>query len=149
MQNFEDFLKRVYHLTFKDLDNGGTLDDLFRHTVEEVGEVSAAMTVEMGQKNKKLKETATEECVDLVICALALFYAHGGTGAELVTIGNKKLDKWQNNYKPANGNINQAITWIISPEGQEAMKRLGDMTTRFSTHLKKIKSVEGKKMDYL
>lgn len=73
------FLNRLQATTLKDLSINHSPDLLFRHTVEELGEYAAARTVEEGIKKKDLKENSLIESVDLVICALSLFYANGGT----------------------------------------------------------------------
>lgn len=56
---------------------------------------AAAKTVEKGIKKKKLKESSLVESVDLVICALSLFFANGGKMANLCSIGQEKLNKWE------------------------------------------------------
>jgi hypothetical protein len=68
---------------------------LFGCCVEELGEYAAARIVEKGFKKKKLKENSMIEALDLTICALSLFFANGGTIAELGTIGQEKLKKWE------------------------------------------------------
>jgi NTP pyrophosphatase (non-canonical NTP hydrolase) len=89
------FLERTKRITLVDLASGHDVDYLFRNTVEEVGEFAAAVTIEAGIKDKPLKETSTQEAVDVVICALSLFYARGGTDEMLAEYGQKKLNKWE------------------------------------------------------
>lgn len=89
------FLDRVSYITYRDLEKNHSKDLLFTNTVEELGEYAAAKTIEGGYKNKDLKEDALTEAVDLVICALSLFYCEGGTTEQLCEIGQKKLDKWE------------------------------------------------------
>ena len=67
---------------------------------EELGELAQAIKVEekiLGTSKKVLKEDSKSEAVDVVICALAVFYAKLGTDKELEIIFNKKLDKWRKN----------------------------------------------------
>jgi NTP pyrophosphatase (non-canonical NTP hydrolase) len=93
------FLNRLQATTLKDLATNHSPDLLFRHTVEELGEYAAAKTVEEGIKKKDLKENSLIESVDLVICALSLFYANGGTEEKLHEIGQRKLNKWDERLK--------------------------------------------------
>jgi hypothetical protein len=90
-----DFLQRTAFITRKDLEKNHSEDALFRNTVEELGEYAAAKTVELKIKNKKLKESAKVEAIDLIICALSLYFNEGGTISDLHKIGNEKLDKWE------------------------------------------------------
>lgn len=95
-KTLKKFHKRVCKITNDDLYSGHTETELFRNTVEELGEYAAAVTVEKGIKNKQLKESSKIEAVDLIICALSLFYAAGGDDEELANIGDIKLNKWDN-----------------------------------------------------
>lgn len=67
--------------------------------LEEVGELSTALTVEQGNKKRKLKESALEESVDVLICAADLFFSLGGNVSFLVKYGMKKLRKWEKKCK--------------------------------------------------
>lgn len=92
----EKFLGRLMKITDDELANGHqSPDNLLRNTMEELGEYAAARTVELGLKNKTLKESAKVEAVDHLICSFSLYFAEGGTVEELIKIGNVKLDKWQ------------------------------------------------------
>lgn len=92
----EEFLERTKNITLED---NKSIDVLLRHTISELGEFSDARSVELGEKIKILNESSKEEAVDCIICALSLFYSSGGTTNDLITIGNKKLTKWENNNK--------------------------------------------------
>lgn len=89
------FMERTKDITLRDLAQNHSIDLLLTNATEELGEFAAAHTVEAGFKKKELKESAKIEAVDLTICALALFFAKGGTIAELTVIGQNKLDKWE------------------------------------------------------
>lgn len=91
----EKFLKRIQEITKKDLAKNHSKDILFRHLVEEVGEYANAVTVEEGVKKKELKESSKIEAVDVVICAISLYFGTGGTLKELAVIGDEKLNKWE------------------------------------------------------
>lgn len=94
-----DLLERVAAITKADLDKNHSEDLLFANTVEELGEYAAARTVEKGIKKKTLKESSKIEAVDLIICALSLFFAGDGTLQELCNIGQEKLNKWEARVK--------------------------------------------------
>ncbi len=88
------FLERTREITLADVAVGHDKDYLLRNTMEELGEYCAARTITEGIKQKPLKETPRQEAVDLIICALSLFYAEGGTDIELAEYGIVKLQKW-------------------------------------------------------
>ncbi len=71
--------------------------------VMEVGELAEALDVEAGNRIKVLKETSKEESVDCIITALSMYFAVGGTDAELVEIMQRKVDKWVKNNKEIKG----------------------------------------------
>lgn len=89
------FLTEVRETTLADLEKNHDINLLFKNTVEEIGEFAKALTVEQGLKKKEINESSKHEAVDVVICALALFYARGGTDEELAQYGLKKLLKWK------------------------------------------------------
>jgi NTP pyrophosphatase (non-canonical NTP hydrolase) len=90
-----EFVERARDVTLNDLKSGHGFDTLFRNTTEELGEVAAAVSIEDGEKFKPLPEPSKVECVDLVICALSLFFARGGQVDELRKIADTKLPKWE------------------------------------------------------
>lgn len=92
------FIQDVFDTTEIDLETQ-TVDDLVFNTMEELGEYVAALTVEKGKKAKVLKETSRQEAVDVIICALSLLKASGGSIQDLRTYGVKKLAKWKNRVK--------------------------------------------------
>jgi hypothetical protein len=94
-----EFMARVSYITKADLNKNHSEDLLFANTVEELGEYAAAKTVEKGIKKKMLKESSKIESVDLTICALSLFFANGGTLQDLCSIGQEKLNKWEDRVK--------------------------------------------------
>ncbi len=94
MSKINEFLDHTKKITLADLAGGHGIEYLLQNTVEELGEYAAARSVLQGTKTKKLKETPLQEAVDLIICALSLFYAEGGENEELAEYGLKKLNKW-------------------------------------------------------
>ena len=72
--------------------------ELLASATEELGEFSRELKIEAGtygNGHKKPDEGTISEAVDMAICALALFYAQGGTNEQLYILMNKKLDKWE------------------------------------------------------
>ncbi len=99
--DMDKFMDRIADATEKDLENK-TIWHLFGSAAEELGELSAEMMIEdnvFGHGDKKVDEGSKAEAVDLTICALALFFARGGTVKELIDIGHSKLDKWEKSQK--------------------------------------------------
>lgn len=103
----ERFLNRTRKITLADLAIGHNTDYLLRNTMEELGEYSAALTIESGIKQKPLKESSRQEAIDVIICALSLFYASGGENKELAEYGMTKLNKWEDRVE--NGKVNEKI----------------------------------------
>jgi NTP pyrophosphatase (non-canonical NTP hydrolase) len=73
--------------------------DLMLNFNEEYGEFSTAVGVEDGTINKvykqgTLKEDSRQEAIDVVICALSLYFARGGDIKYLFKYGAHKLSKW-------------------------------------------------------
>lgn len=84
-------LKKIEHLSHFD-----ETDDLVKSLLEELGETSTAILVEDGKKERVLDEPSSSECVDVVICALALYFKRGGKRHDLQYVMEMKLDKWEN-----------------------------------------------------
>jgi NTP pyrophosphatase (non-canonical NTP hydrolase) len=69
------------------------------YVMEEVGEIALALTVKNGLKNRKLKDSPSDECIDGIICLLALFYQLGGTNKQMERTIRRKLSKWKKQLK--------------------------------------------------
>lgn len=97
------FYNKIRNLTRKQLkDPTENKYTILAHTCEELGEASRAMCIEDSsrlKKHKKLDEPARSECVDLVICALSLFVANGGTEKEFEAIAIAKVKKWEATFR--------------------------------------------------
>ena len=50
------------------------IHSLFRHTMEEIGEVATALSVQAGDKFKSLTEDSKSEAVDLLLCVASLWF---------------------------------------------------------------------------
>jgi len=96
-KELHDFVMEVRRLTDVQLKAGDDSDTVFKHMMAEVGEVAEAMAVEGGsltKKHKKLDESAREEMVDVIQCALSLYFSLGGDINHLINYGQKKNVKW-------------------------------------------------------
>lgn len=95
----EDIVKRVKYLIEQGHD---TTESLFYHLTEEIGEVATCLNNDIRQR-KILKETTSQECVDVILCVLGLYFASGGTNAELIERTNKKLSRWEERIRKKQG----------------------------------------------
>lgn len=71
---------------------GGTVQSQFMFLVEETGELSR----EINRPERK-DEGIAAESVDALLSALAVFFTTGASYEDLVTIGERKLAKWNAN----------------------------------------------------
>lgn len=76
--------------------------DILVSALEELGETAAAHKVEVGKKNKDLKEDSKVECIDTILCLLSFYVAKGGTEAEFKRQYKEKMDKWKKQIKKRN-----------------------------------------------
>jgi hypothetical protein len=75
-EKFKEALVKTEKLTKIDLENG-SWEKLYLGCIEEVGEFCRAYSIEnkfFGKAHKQLDEPASHEAVDVVICALSLFF---------------------------------------------------------------------------
>lgn len=79
--------------------NKKSLEQIGLKLSEETGEVSQALLSYIGANGSEYKklgsEDVKEECIDVVMVALSLFYKIGGTDEELSSVINKKTEKWE------------------------------------------------------
>lgn len=70
-------MRKLYELIKKasDLDPA-TNEQIYLFLSEENGEVGTCLAVEQGVKNRDLKEETWQECVDVVVSALALIHRY-------------------------------------------------------------------------
>jgi hypothetical protein len=91
-------LQRIIDLTKIDLEHK-SISELFQSVVEELGELARELSIEDGVFGKDKKTPGVDgsqmESVDLAICALAMYFARGGTVDTLEAKMHSKLDKWQ------------------------------------------------------
>lgn len=66
---------------------------------EETGEVSQALLSYIGANGSEYKNLGSddvkEECIDVIMVALSLFYKLGGTSEELSSVLDSKTSKWE------------------------------------------------------
>ena len=89
----------IRHLTNIDMAHKSVFE-LLASTAEELGELARELSIEeasYGNTYKKGDEGTKAEAIDLAICAIAMFYARGGTLEEFAETATKKLAKWANN----------------------------------------------------
>lgn len=94
MNNLE--LKSIESLS---LSNKKSLEQIVLKLSEETGELAQALLSYRSASGSEYKnlgsEDVKEECVDVVIVALSMFYKMGGTDEEFAQIFDKKVQKWQ------------------------------------------------------
>lgn len=90
-----DFISRIQAIN-------GTPVFNFTHLVEEVGEISTELQIELGDRRKKSGEGVLYEAVDAMICALALAIGAVPEGQDayevIAAAADKKLAKWEANF---------------------------------------------------
>jgi NTP pyrophosphatase (non-canonical NTP hydrolase) len=90
--------ERIYALNLEEVElrfgrEDETINNHFRHTVEEVGEMARCIR---GVNDAPL----CEEAVDTAVCALAIAMLEtGGSVHEVAELFERKLDKWQANLE--------------------------------------------------
>lgn len=96
--NFELALRRICDASKQDIVAGNPAA-FFLYLQEEVGEVAECIEVEMGMKQRELKESLEDECVDVVIAALGNYFNAGGSLDNLFNVMKKKSKKWLDRTK--------------------------------------------------
>ena len=84
-----DFLEQANLLTRLD---GSTREKAFAHLVEEVGEIGTCLA-----GRKEVDEPIINECVDVINCALEVFFLSGGTIEQFHKLIEEKQGKWRTN----------------------------------------------------
>lgn len=91
--NFELALCRIMEAAKNDVVAGNKAAFLL-YLQEEVGEMAECIEVEMGMKNRTLKESLEDECVDVVVAALGNYFNAGGDLDNLFKVMRRKSKKW-------------------------------------------------------
>lgn len=85
------------------IENKKSLEQIALKLSEETGEVSQALLSYLKASGSEYKELDSadvkEECVDVVIVALSLFYKLNGEDSEFEKMFDKKVEKWKEKSK--------------------------------------------------
>ena len=97
MNKIIKLLENIQSLSIK---NGKSLEQICLKLSEETGECSQALLSYVEAEGSVYKglgsQDVKEECIDVIMVAISLFYKLGGNNEELVNLINVKMDKWQN-----------------------------------------------------
>ncbi|ADO55996.1 hypothetical protein NS115_23430 [Paenibacillus jamilae] len=92
----EQLLKKIQYLSTHEKK---TLEQMVLKLSEEVGETSQAMLSYMNANGSEYKQLnisdVKEECADVILVALSLFYKLSNNEGELQEFLSKKVDKWE------------------------------------------------------
>ncbi|MCV9950632.1 MazG-like family protein [Paenibacillus polymyxa] len=92
----EQILKKIQYLSTQEKK---TLEQMVLKLSEEVGETSQAMLSYMNANGSEYKQLnisdVKEECADVILVALSLFYKLSNNEGELQEFLSKKVDKWE------------------------------------------------------
>ncbi len=98
MPTTDEFLNHTKACTEADVALGKNVWTMYASTVSELGEFADEALKEENvptHGHKPVDEGTLGEGVDVVICALALYFMRGGTPQHLAEYGMKKLAKWE------------------------------------------------------
>lgn len=93
-----ELLRQIRQLVRYDKAQGKTDFELLSSMMEEVGELSRELKIEekvQGNTYKQPDEGSIIESEDVIITALAMYFARGGNISELEEIMSKKVNKWE------------------------------------------------------
>ncbi len=92
----DQILKKIQYLSTQEKK---TLEQMVLKLSEEVGETSQAMLSYMNANGSEYKQLnisdVKEECADVILVALSLFYKLSSDEEELQQFLSKKVDKWE------------------------------------------------------
>ncbi|PNQ81336.1 MULTISPECIES: MazG-like family protein [Paenibacillus] len=92
----EQLLKKIQYLSTQEKK---TLEQMVLKLSEEVGETSQAMLSYVNASGSEYKQLSIsdvkEECADVILVALSLFYKLSSNEEELQEFLNKKVNKWE------------------------------------------------------
>jgi len=90
-------LENIQELSIK---NGKSLEQICLKLSEETGECSQALLSYVNAEGSVYKglgsQDVKEECIDVIMVAISLFYKLDGDNEELFDLLNEKMEKWQN-----------------------------------------------------
>ena len=79
----------------KTVDPGYSLTRSYFCMSEEVGEVATALNVELGGKQREVKETSAQEVIDVILCCIEYLTLSGWSDQDIDDYMNKKIEKWE------------------------------------------------------
>ncbi|QDY82125.1 hypothetical protein FQU75_01235 [Paenibacillus polymyxa] len=92
----DQILKKIQYLSTQEKK---TLEQMVLKLSEEVGETSQAMLSYMNANGSEYKQLnisdVKEECADVILVALSLFYKLSSNEEELQQFLSKKVNKWE------------------------------------------------------
>lgn len=94
--SFKNLYWRIKDCSLKD---DATKAEIMLYINEESGEISRALSQEIGIKPADIKETVPQECCDLLISTLALIARYNWSIDDIKEYMDKKLQKYENNVK--------------------------------------------------
>jgi len=90
-------LENIQELSIK---NGKSLEQICLKLSEETGECSQALLSYVDAEGSIYKglgsQDVKEECIDVIMVAISLFYKLSGDNEELINLLSVKMEKWQN-----------------------------------------------------
>ena len=96
MNKIIKLLENIQSLSIK---NGKSLEQICLKLSEETGECSQALLSYINAEGSVYKglgsQDVKEECIDVIMVAISLFYKLGGDNEKLVNLINVKMEKWQ------------------------------------------------------
>lgn len=93
-----ELLRQIRQIVRYEQANGKTDFELLSSMMEEVGELSRELKIEEkvhGNTYKQPDEGSVIESIDVIITALAMYFARGGTISALDEIIGRKVNKWE------------------------------------------------------
>lgn len=92
-----ELLNEIQELSIQ---NGKTVEQIGLKLSEETGECSQAILAYTNAEGSVYKgfgvNDIKEECIDVILVAMSLFYKLNGNNEELNNLLSKKMEKWQN-----------------------------------------------------
>lgn len=96
---FDKALDLIHDVNFRD---GASKERLTLKALEELGELAEAINWETGYKNtdktpREINVEQTKECIDVLVCIIAILDKIGATDDTIKKYYKKKIDKWEKN----------------------------------------------------
>lgn len=78
------------------INDNRSLYEILAHLTEEAGEIANEVHVAAGRSYKKSTSSVTEECIDVILCALDMIHVANPsiTEQDIDAIAIRKINKW-------------------------------------------------------